>query len=64
MTEISRSKSDLGERRSETYPWLTIVGRTGYYADTLGCSPAESDRRVVIMQELAAGRLTLDKETR
>lgn len=42
----------------ERYEWLT-VDEDGYGADMSGTTPAEMDRRMVIMQEIGAGRLVL-----
>lgn len=44
------------------YPWLTITETDdgpGMSGDMEGTSPAEMDRRLIIMQEIKAGRLML-----
>lgn len=47
------------DKRPEAYPWLTVHKDGSMEADMEGTVPAEVDRRLIIMQELQAGRLTL-----
>lgn len=58
----SRSEPSHSERQSSAYPWLTIMAEGHVYADTRDCTPAELDRRMVIMQEISAGRLVLAED--
>lgn len=43
----------------EAYPWLTVAKSGIIAADLTGCTPAEADRRLIIVQELQSGRLAL-----
>jgi hypothetical protein len=54
-------------RVSKAYPWLTIGGGPDEAQFTVDASTAatiaEMDRRIIIMQELTAGRVVLAEDT-
>lgn len=43
--------------QSRVYPWLRTTSEGHMEGDMAGTTPAEGDRRLVIMQEVQAGRL-------
>lgn len=45
--------------QSNPYPWLTIYPDGHMECDMIGTTAVEADRRLVIMQELQAGRLKI-----
>lgn len=52
-----------GMTRSTTFPWL-MRDSEHMRADLGDCSPAEGDRRLIIVQEITAGRLMLAEDVR
>lgn len=46
----------------EHYEWLTVEPDGTYGIDMMGTTPAEMDRRMVIAQELQAGRVVLAQQ--
>lgn len=54
----------MPERTSTTYPWLTIDEDGSMGADMLDETPAEMDRRLVILQELQRGCVVLAEDVK
>jgi hypothetical protein len=61
--EVERLRAEVESLRQRLrgavspYPWLTHEGADRWGADMRGCTNAERDRRLVILQEVQSGRL-------
>lgn len=57
---MERARSEPGMLpwvQSRVYPWLRTTSAGHMEADMEGTTPAEGDRRLIIVQEIQAGRL-------